>query len=73
MDNELVNKRLEICKQCPLYKESPRYGPVCDSSKFISKDGTKWSYFKKDGYIRGCSCTLKPKASRLSNHCIINK
>lgn len=38
MLSELSKRRLEICKQCPLYKET-RNGAVCDSSKYISSDG----------------------------------
>ena len=38
MLSELAKKRLDICKQCPLYKET-RNGAVCDSGKYISPDG----------------------------------
>lgn len=70
---ELSKERLEICKQCPIYKEDPLRGPTCDSNKFISPDGTKWSYLKKDGYVRGCSCRLASKTRNPNNHCIISK
>lgn len=73
MDNELMKKRLEICKQCPLYKEHKTYGAICDNSKYVSKDGEKWSHFRKDGYVRGCGCTLSNKTRNPSSHCIINK
>lgn len=74
LDNESLSKeRLEICKKCPLYKEDPTRGPICDSNKYISPDGTKWSWFKKDGYVRGCSCGLKNKTKNYRNHCIISK
>lgn len=44
LDKELMfNERMEICKKCPLYKEDSIRGPICDSNKFISPDGTKWS------------------------------
>ena len=36
---DVVKKRLEICKACPLYKEDSRYGAICDNSKYISADG----------------------------------
>lgn len=42
LDKELLaQERLEICKKCPLYKEDAIRGPICDSNKFISKDGAK--------------------------------
>lgn len=40
---QMFNERMEICKKCPLYKEDPTRGPICDSNKYISPDGTKWS------------------------------
>ena len=30
-----------------LYKVDKIRGPVCDSNKYISPDGTKWSWFRK--------------------------
>ena len=70
MFSELVEKRLEICKKCPLYKED-EFGSVCDSGKYISRDGTDWSYLPKKGYVKGCNCRLEHKAKHPSNHCII--
>jgi len=70
---DVVKKRLEICKACPLYKEDSRYGAICDNSKYISADGKDWSHFPKPGYRRGCACAIKMRIKNLSNHCIINK
>ena len=70
--DELKAQRLTICKECPLYKEGAN-GPVCNSSKYISKDGKDWSWLRKDGYIRGCGCALKHKTGNPNSHCIINK
>ena len=33
--NELVDVRLKICKQCPLYKET-FFGPTFDSNKYMN-------------------------------------
>ena len=38
MLSELEKKGLDICNQCPLYRET-RNGAVCDSGKYISPDG----------------------------------
>lgn len=74
LENDILfQERIEICKKCPLYKEHSLYGAICDSNKYISPDGTKWSYLRKDGYIRGCSCHLLKKCRNPKNHCIINK
>ena len=48
MNNDLKEKRLAICEQCLLYKIDEFYGPVCNKSKYISPDGTKVSYFRKN-------------------------
>lgn len=74
LDREkMFNERMEICKKCPLYKEDPIRGPICDSNKFISPDGTKWSWFKKDGYKRGCSCALKKALYNPNKTCVGGK
>lgn len=42
LEKELLSQdRLAICEKCPLYKMHPIYGPICDSNKYISKDGEK--------------------------------
>ena len=69
----LMEKRLKICKECPIYKIDKFYGPICDNSKYISPDGKSASYFKKDGWIRGCGCKLRYKASNVNSHCISGK
>lgn len=48
MEN-LIENRQKICEGCPLYKIDSFYGPICDSNKYLSPDGTTISYFKKDG------------------------
>lgn len=73
LNQELFNERMEICKKCPLYKEDKIRGPICDSNKFISSDGTKWSWFRKEGYIRGCGCHLTSKIRSQNNSCIVGK
>lgn len=72
LDQSLYEERIAICEKCPLYKLDKIRGPVCDSNKFISPDGTKWSWFRKDGYVRGCGCGLR-KAKIPANKCIVGK
>lgn len=71
MEN-VFEKRMEICKKCPLMKMT-EYGPQCDNTKWISPDGTQVSLFKKLGWVRGCGCYLNSKTKNLNNHCIIKK
>ena len=68
---ELVDKRLEICKACPLYKETA-FGAVCNHKLYINEEG-ETSYIPKEGYKKGCNCILRRKASNPGNHCIIGK
>lgn len=70
-NEELYESRMKICKECPLYKETP-LGPICNPSLFINKDG-EISQIKRDGYVRGCSCALKKKCNLPRAHCIVNK
>lgn len=43
LDQNLYDERKSICEKCPLYKIDKLHGPICDSNKYISSDGTKWS------------------------------
>ena len=47
--NDLASERMAICKKCPLYKDDPDRGEICNPNKYLSPDGEKYSYFKKDG------------------------
>ena len=64
----LVEKRLAICEKCGLYKET-QFGPVCNSSKYINKEG-KTSFLPKEGYVKGCSCLVEKKAANIDSHCV---
>ena len=68
---ELVDKRLEICKVCPLYKETA-FRAVCNPKLYINESG-ETSYIPKEGYKKGCNCILRRKAANPGNHCVIGK
>ena len=68
---EIIDVRLGICKQCPLYKESA-FGPVCDSDKYMNNK-SEISYISKDGFKRGCGCLIRQKSANPSNHCTFGK
>lgn len=70
---EFAKKRLEICKACPISKEVPGLGLKCDSSQWLSPDGTQSSHFAHDGWIKGCGCFLSAKVAKLSNYCVARK
>lgn len=72
-NEELSEHRLEICKKCPLYKET-YIGPICNPELYINiTDKESISNKPKIGYRQGCNCRLTAK-SRLPNaKCIISK
>lgn len=75
-ENELsdfAKERLAICKQCLLYKDDPEKGPICNPAKYMSPDGKEVSYFRKEGWIKGCSCSIRFKINNLRSHCIAKK
>lgn len=72
-EEDLLKSRLEICEKCPLYKNSKAFGPICDSTKYISPDGQNWDVKYHDGWVRGCGCKMKAKGRLKNAHCIINK
>lgn len=72
-EEDLAQSRLAICKQCPGYKETKAFGPVCDSSKYISPDGQEVDTKPHAGWKRLCGCRLKAKVRVRNAHCVIGK
>ena len=58
-------------REWKLYKETP-VGPICNPKLYINKEGDIATY-KKDGYVRGCSCRLSAKTRLNHGKCIIGK
>ena len=71
--DDLSETRLSICKRCLIYRESKNFGPMCNSSKYISEDGNETSDIYKKGYIKGCGCRLRAKTRLPKATCIIGK
>ena len=70
---DFAEKRLEICKNCPIIKYDSTFGWKCDSRKWLSPDGKEGSYFFKEGWTKGCGCLLQHKVTVLSNRCPAGK
>ena len=49
------------------------YGMKCDDRKYVSPDGKEGSFFKKDGWKKGCGCMLQFKAKNINSHCVCGK
>lgn len=68
-----AEKRMEICKQCPLYYEGP-LGPICNPRKYLNeKDLTTTSDRPMLGYKRGCGCMLNRKVQNAESRCTVGK
>ena len=59
-NEELAEKRIEICKNCELHENHPILGIICSSKK--SKSG-----------VYGCGCVMAAKARNKESGCILNK
>lgn len=66
-----TQERINICRNCPIIRQT-EFGLKCDDRKWISPDGKQGSFFKKDGWKRGCGCLIAQKSRNSNNHCIIN-
>lgn len=67
-----VEDRIAICKKCALSR-STEDGLKCDDRKWLDKVNNVSSFFKKDGWIRGCGCICSIKAKNYNNHCVAGK
>lgn len=70
-DEGLSEKRMKICKECPLYKKTP-LGPICNPHLYINADGVV-SDRPKLGFRKGCACRLNSKTRLAYAHCIVDK
>jgi len=59
---ELSQKRLEICKQCPAYEADYRLGARCNPHVQIKSEVT-------GDYVYGCSCILSSKTRSPKSEC----
>ena len=58
-NTDLFTKRMEICKQCPLYKDTVM-GPICNPKLYMNIEGEVLT-FQSSGYKKGCGCRLNAK------------
>ena len=64
-----VEKRLAICKNCAIAKIDREFGLICDSRRYLNPETNESSWFKKDGWIKGCGCFINHKVKNQNNHC----
>ena len=69
-EQELFDKRMPVCKACPLYKEDT---DQCDGSKCINPRTGEIVSYPMTEYICGCNCIMSKKTRVKNAHCVLNK
>lgn len=67
-----TEERIAICKKCAIARQT-EFGLKCDERKWLDIVNNVASFFKKDGWVRGCGCNCQIKAKNPSNHCVAKK
>ena len=65
-----AQKRLEVCKTCPLFKKQYDGHHRCDGSKYMNPETKETSYLPKKGWIKGCNCICEIKVMQPSAECV---
>jgi hypothetical protein len=71
-EEELSQKRMAICNQCPIMKRKV-YGFVCDSGTYLNQETGEVSRIKKPGFENGCGCRLEAKTRIPESTCPLGK
>lgn len=72
-ENELYEKRITICRKCPLYTVKEGLGPVCDSKKCWNENEKVIETYPSSNNVCGCGCRLNAKTRLASSKCVLNK
>lgn len=68
LEQDLYNRRMPICRKCPLYSEG-KMGPMCDAKKCIDENEVVSSY-PGNGKICGCGCYIEKKTRVKNSKCV---
>ena len=60
-EERLFKDRMNICKNCRLYRVDSIVGPVCSSGLYLNPLSDEVSKEPLPGYIKGCGCLLNSK------------
>lgn len=72
LNTDVSDKRLVICKKCPLFKTT-MFGPICNNKLWLNLKTGDISTKKMDGYVSGCGCRLQSKTRVINATCPIGK
>jgi len=69
---KFVEDRVVICRNCAIMRMT-EFGMKCDDRKWLDPINNIASFFKKDGWVKGCGCLCAKKAMNPNNHCVAKK
>ncbi len=72
-NGDLSEWRMDICRECPLFKVLPIAGPICNNNKYLDTKTGDVSDSPKKGYRRGCGCRLQAKTRLKDSKCPLGK
>ena len=70
-NEDLAEKRLQICYSCPLY--STKFGGKCNNKLWLNPITGDVNVEQKDGYVKGCGCIILSKVRATNAHCPADK
>jgi len=69
-EEELYEKRIKICKKCPLYNSEK---DKCDSKKCWDTSKNELVDYPGNNIICGCGCYMSKKGRVPNAKCVLNK
>lgn len=73
IEDEMAEGRIDICKKCPLCVKDTLRGLICTSKLYLNPQTDEASLTPKDGWVRGCNCTLDAKTRLRDSACVVEK
>lgn len=72
-ENDLYEKRIAICRKCPLYTVNKDLGEICDGKKCFNSKLNSIEPIPSHDTICGCGCRLKAKTRLVNAECVLNR
>ncbi len=72
-NQNLSDIRMNICRECPLFKVIPVAGPICNNRLYLNVQTGDISETPKTGYRKGCGCRLQAKTRLDKAMCPLGK
>lgn len=69
----LAGLREAVCKACPLYKKKYGIIPICNNKLYLNPSTNDVSVEPKEGYKRGCGCSIEYRVHNPNVHCVCGK